>query len=84
MEMTAVTAGDVTFKAYVLRAVCTCCLANRALPNLLLVYCLFAQNYLLGIIVSICGNVLISISLNIQVRDVKLLLYEGKSAHRNA
>lgn len=45
------------------------CLASGALPNLLPVCSLFAQNYLLGIIISICGNVLISVSLNIQVRS---------------
>lgn len=48
-------------------AVWKCCVTSRASPNLVPVYCLFPQTYLLGIIISICGNVLISISLNIQV-----------------
>lgn len=47
--------------------VCSCCVTSGASPNLVSVYCLFPQTYLLGILISICGNVLISISLNIQV-----------------
>lgn len=50
-----------------------------------LILCLFTiffpQTYLLGIIISICGNVLISISLNIQVGSVGIQLYNRHSAH---
>lgn len=53
---------------------------TRASPNPLSVYCLFPQTYLLGIIISICGNVLISISLNIQVGNTGIQLYDRHSA----
>ncbi len=50
-----------------------------------LILCLFTvfflQTYLLGIIISICGNVLISISLNIQVGSVGIQLYSRRPAH---
>lgn len=44
-------------------SVWSCCMTSRSVS----VYCLFSQSYLLGIIISICGNALISISLNLQV-----------------
>lgn len=56
------------------------CVTTRASPNPLSVYCLLPQTYLLGIIISICGNVLISISLNIQVGDTGIQLYNRHRA----
>lgn len=78
-KMTDVTAGDKTCSEGVLWAVWSC-FTSRALPNLVPVYCLFLQTYLLGIIISICGNVLISISLNIQVRNAGIQLHSAHAA----
>lgn len=65
----------------ILWGVWSCCVTSRASPNLVPVYCLFPQTYLLGIIISICGNVLISISLNIQVGSTGNQLNSRCSVH---
>lgn len=80
MEVTDVTAAERTWQG-VLWDVYNCCETSRASPNLLSVYCLFPQTYLLGIIISICGNVLISVSLNIQVRGAGIQSCIRLSAH---
>lgn len=78
MEMTDATAGGEDLRE-VLWGVWSR-VTTRASPNPLSVYCLFPQTYLLGIIISICGNVLISISLNIQVGNTGIQLCDRHSA----